>query len=318
MNFSKSKFLVVPMIAMAAFAGSCGKHLSALTDEQKAVVKDTVDSASRAGTAVQKTGASKTAAPVQLQALKQHNLLANWALGALPTSQLPSPDQDRMGSSMQRKLSTSSDTKQCDVTYKVDVPTSAAASASAVTQLQKVKVDVKVAGAACPVAATVAFAASGDQSSLDGSLALTYTVQDTEYRGFNDVDGASINGTIKASGSSDSMTMSLDVSGNIHSQKKGDVVFKVTATADGSMNSNGTSKANSDVTLHLEYTDFVADLRFKTESDGTSTYYVNDGEVTKDEFNKYLTSATNAATSAQSSSQRPAPMPTSLPTGSLK
>jgi hypothetical protein len=120
---------------------------------------------------------------------------------------------------------------------------------------------------------------SRDGRSGTGSIHVNYTVQNEDFRALNDVDHFEMN--LNMSGDEDEAE--IEGGGKIHSRMRGDIELKF----EGEIEMDGQEIDEAVMKMTFIFSDFEAEL--KQEIDGReSIYYINDEEVTEQEFRSYL------------------------------
>jgi hypothetical protein len=270
--------ITILMMLTAAFAmSSCGKSLSKLTDAQKTTLSDTLESAGRAPKSV--PGGSP------INKLDGRFAALNWIASAPKSS-------DQARTSMEGRISDAKD--QCAIARQ-DLDTGSIGSGMSIGNAASMKMNLKVDGAKCPINLdlNLAGSASSDGNSGELSFGIKYSVLDADFAKLNDVDSMDISGKMKMSGemseTSAKMSMSLDISGKVHSQAQGDV--SATLSGDMSVKADKTSSSTSgEVKATFEFKDFTAELKQKIDGE-KNTYFINGDEVTEVEFQTYFEKA---------------------------
>jgi hypothetical protein len=254
------RITLVCALAAFAFAG-CGKGLKPLTDDQKAVLSDTLASAGRSSGAAQDMGVAAKQ--------DQHANLA--ATSASTTSGDPTRQ------SMEGKLRD----KKCEVDFKQSPPAG---------EMDMGALSEKVSGGGCPVSLDMSFSskgtASGQSVNAEFDFNWQYQVNDDDFRKLNDVDQVALQGSVQLQGSGDSSSGSasvhLDIEGKFHSQVQGDIQVAFKGDMSGSQSASGV-QGKGEIKARFDFTSFSAEYR--VTSDGSKTqYFVNDQEVDPQAF----------------------------------
>lgn len=265
----------------------CSKKLSPLTEEQKKQLAETLDSAQRAQKAVPRQGAniSSEMRPVESQLrakVKALSLLV--PARAESSSSLP---HDRSEDEMRGRLSRGAETHSCNIDVKY--PNSSSSNGSAPVQIpQELAVSIKVSGNSCPIVMNFDINMEFKQTSARIGVDCDYTVRDRDYLGLNDVDQMNLKGEIAMSGNAQGTEGKADaeIVGKLHSQRHGDVKIELKGGFEGSSNGQ-TMEGEGEMALRFEFKDFVAELKQTFENDKV-THYINDEEVTEQEFNSFF------------------------------
>ncbi|OFZ21048.1 MAG: hypothetical protein A2X94_06870 [Bdellovibrionales bacterium GWB1_55_8] len=268
----RNAFVLVSVL-MALVVTGCGQKK--LTDEQKAIVSATIESAGR-------THQSVPGAPATLALPVVNRFHALSFLSGTAGSRSAALTTDPTTIEMQEKLAD----ELCQVDYSVPVSTSATSFNIKIQVSDKPDVS-------CPISMNIEMKGSGSETEAKVAATLKYEVKDDEFRKLNDVDKFDLSGEIAVkattSTSGGSIVIEGEVKGDVHSQTKGDVKFELQADVEMEFSSTEADGSGS-VALKLEYADFSAEL--KQSFDGTETKYeINGEEVSEADFQAYFTKA---------------------------
>lgn len=272
--------------ALVGLSG-CGKKLSPLTEEQKRQLAETLDSAQRAQKAVPRQGAgiSSEMRPVESQLRAKVKALSLVAPARAETSStLP---HDRSEDEMRGRLSRGAETHSCNIDVKY--PNSGSSNGSTPVEIpQDLALKIKVSGESCPISMNFDIDMQFTQTSARIGIDCDYTVRDRDYLGLNDVDQLTLKGDIKMTGNSQGTEVEADakIEGKLHSQRHGDVKLEMKGGFEGSARGQA-MEGEGEMVLRFEFQDFVAELKQTFENDKV-THYINDEEVTEQEFNSFF------------------------------
>jgi hypothetical protein len=154
----------------------------------------------------------------------------------------------------------------------------------------KTYLSLEVSGPACPVDLDFEIDVQSNPDTTHWISAVTYdySVSDPAYLAMNDVDSIVLNGNTRiVQAWSSNAHADIEMSGEIHSQLYGPTYFEINGTLDGDSMSSDPSHSKGQILWHLEFPDFIAEL--KQTRDGKQVhYYANNNEVSQAEFESYF------------------------------
>ena len=291
----KQQVVVGTLFCVLAFS-SCGK--SKLSEDQKAEVKAVLSSSSgleTAGNNRRSSNVNSGAHSVKVGAvLYKFSTLAAAAVssGSGITSELDG------------RLADSSATKDCKFTPLRDfAPSTSSASSSGSSGSSghgssgSVSVDgeFKIEGDGCPIAFDFAEKMSMDSASMDVSVSVSAEIKSEEFKKLNDVSAEKMQMHVTAKTSGTSAEMSMDGTGSITSQSKGNVSLKFEGKIEGNNDS-----AKGEIKMTIGMPKYNVELKIKANGKELK-YAINDEDVTKADFESFTSnfSANKAASSSQ-------------------
>jgi len=277
---------IVSTLALGILATGCGKELSKLNKDEKAVVKKTLNS-------LQRSYLSMAKATNQNDALGSDAALSRlFAAAELPGS----TQADQKAMDMEKMLNQGIADNKCKV--------------------KSSKLSGSISGKDCPINLAFGVEAKEGKNSADFKAKLDYTVNDKDFRKLNDIDSAKLNLSLNVSGekkvekihdinmidmdSKASATASLE--GTLHSQKEKDIKI------DGSLKA---AKESITAKLTFDFEKFTAEFKVEgapakeeksdkksdkkadkksdKESAGmTFKYFLNGEELSEKEMREYI------------------------------
>jgi hypothetical protein len=247
---------------LAAASTACSKQLDSLSNDQKATLQGTLNSAGRAYSAGRTASQSDWADPT----------------AAVQTSD---PQRDRMV----QGLSNSG----CEADLIHMEPGTVQAGWSRF-EGPRTYLSLEVSGSPCPVDLDfeIDVQSNPDTTHWISAVTYTYSVSDPGYLALNDVDQIVLNGNTRIDQAwSSNAHAGIEMSGEIHSQLYGTAYFEISGTLDGDSMSSDPSQSRGQILWHLDFPDFTAEL--KQVRDGKEIhYYANNDEVSQDEFESYF------------------------------
>jgi hypothetical protein len=150
---------------------------------------------------------------------------------------------------------------------------------------------LEVGGDGCPVDLDFEIDVQVNPDTTHWISAVTYSYQasDPKYLALNDVDQISLEGNTKIENawSSDAHT-DIDMTGQFHSQQNGSLYFSISGTLDGNNLGQDPALSRGQILWHLNFPDFVAELKQQRDGSGAIHYYLNGDEIDEETFEGYF------------------------------
>ena len=163
------------------------------------------------------------------------------------------------------------------------------------------KINIQVSGDSCPVSLSLQLEPHFDSQSFDLKLSCAFSVRDSSFSQLNDVDAMDLSGSMHVSGTPGSkFEGTTDIHGTIHSQKNGAVRLAVTGTMSGEA-SVRSSSAKTETIARLDFPTFSVEMKAVTNGN-SHHFWINDEEVTEQDFTQYFAKAGMSASPGASHS----------------
>lgn len=166
------------------------------------------------------------------------------------------------------------------------------------TTPQNIEFHIKVSGAGCPIqmdsSTKIVTKQSMDSVDYQFATAMSYSVRQPDFAQLNDVVDIQMKGGIQMHGDQKGAQANGKIDGAVVSQAYGKLPFAM--TVDGHADNKGSTLLT---TLSMSFPDFKAIGKVVTNSDPqgrqTVKYYLNDQEVSKEEFENTFGESANAS-----------------------
>ncbi len=253
------KTVIILSLAIAGLVlSSCGRKLSPLTTEQRAIFSQTL------------SGLADPINVAQERALAINNRESLNGFSSNNSGYIPNSLVDDFNDF-------------CLVSFEADGDLNRVGRNANSVQIIG-KIDNKGSGL-CPILFNLnakMVAQSANQAAID--LALDYKIQNDEMKKANDITFFDIKGKGSISGSETSGSAKVSSDGTLDSQRNGKVKFYLNGDASG----NETS-GNGKLILGMEFKDFTAELKVEIKQASgdlspTTTFYLNNEVITEKEF----------------------------------
>lgn len=257
------------VLSLAAVFPACGKNLKELTEAQKKQLTETLESSGNVNRMAMNQRDRQTGVRgLELMNLNRHPAL-RWAAG--------NAGDDIEANTTVGRMSNAIESGDCKVAWE--------GSQSSITNMA-----LQIEGDKCPVTMKMSLAGKSDDQKAEFEFACAYKVRDKEFEELNDIHEGDLKGHVKTSlspkGSTGTLFMDMDIKGNIHSKKYGKADVKLTSKLKGQY-TQSSMESEGETVFEVEYSDFIAQLK-QVVKDGKSTYFLNNKEVSEEEFMEFF------------------------------